>query len=108
MTPTQLPDDDVSALLEGFADGDGMVATFAVVLGILLFGGHLCGVVLGRRGGGRSALLCFLVGQWGIGTVGAAGTEVNIGGVRGGKGVGGMYLALFILTALLGLEPALC
>ncbi len=84
VTPTQLADDDVFALLEGFAGGDGMVATFAVVLGVLLFGGDLGGVVLGRGGGGRSALLCFLVGQGGIGTVGAAGTEVKRGPVRGG------------------------
>ena len=52
VTPAQFPDDDVFAILECFADTDRMVAAFAVVLRVLLFGRDLCSVVLGGGRGG--------------------------------------------------------
>lgn len=41
MTPAQLADDHVATIVVGFPDTDGMVTTFDIILGILLFGGSL-------------------------------------------------------------------
>lgn len=49
MTPTELSNDDVSSIFEGFPYIDRMVTAFAVILRVLLFRGDLGGIVLGRR-----------------------------------------------------------
>lgn len=50
VAPAQLADDGVSSIFELLPDGDGMVAAFAVVLGILLVGGVIGGVFGSGRG----------------------------------------------------------
>ena len=52
MAPAELPNDNVFAVLESFANRDGMVATFAVILRVLLFRRDLGSIVLGRGRGG--------------------------------------------------------
>lgn len=109
MTPAELPDDNILAILECFANIDGMIAAFAVILRVLLFCGDLGSIVWGGGGGRRSTLLTFLVGQGGIGTVGT-GRWGSIRMLRTGEmgNCAVTHLELFILAALLGLESALC
>lgn len=53
MAPSQLSHDRVLAVVELLADGDGVVATFAVVFGIFFVGGILGSILRRGRGGGR-------------------------------------------------------
>lgn len=54
VAPAQLAHNSVFSIIKLFTDGDGMVATLAVVFGIFLVGGVLGGVLEGGGGGGRA------------------------------------------------------
>lgn len=47
VTPTQLAHDDITTIVVGLPDGDGVVATLDIILGILLFSGGLDFVFFG-------------------------------------------------------------
>lgn len=47
VTPAQLANDDITTIVVGLPDGDGMIATLDIILGILLFGGGLDFVFFG-------------------------------------------------------------
>ena len=50
VTPTQLAHDDITTIVVGLPDGDRVIATLDIILGILLFSGGLDFVVFGGGG----------------------------------------------------------
>lgn len=70
MAPSELADDCILAVLEVLADLDGVVATLAVVFGVLFIGCILGGLIGGggrrRAGDGGSELLGSAQGERGL------------------------------------------